>query len=142
MLPRFQHILVPLDFTDKNAAALDIAFELAVANQARVTLLHVIELIDLPDDDDIREFTDRLRIRADRELELRAQRFAEAKLQVDWKIRYGNRAREIADDEVERGADLIVMSSHNVDADRAARSLASVSYQVAVLSKCPVLLVK
>ena len=29
MLPRFQHIIVPLDFTSKNQAALDIAFELS-----------------------------------------------------------------------------------------------------------------
>ena len=38
MIPRFQHILVPLDFTEKNLAALNIAFDLAVANHARVTL--------------------------------------------------------------------------------------------------------
>ncbi len=43
MIPRFQHILVPLDFTEKNLAALNIAFDLAIANHARVTLLHIIE---------------------------------------------------------------------------------------------------
>lgn len=142
MLPRFQHILIPLDFTEKNRAALDIAFEMAVANQAHVTLLHVIELIDLPGDDDVREFTERLRKRADRELELKAQRFADAKLAVDWKIRFGNRVQEISSYESDTDFDLIVLSSHRIDAEHPARSLATLSYQVAVLSTCPVLLVK
>ena len=31
MLPRFQHILVPVDFTEKNLTALDLVFDLAVA---------------------------------------------------------------------------------------------------------------
>ena len=107
-----------------------------------MTLLHVIELIDLPGDDDVREFTDRLRERADRELESRAQRFGDAKLAVDWKIRFGNRAREISAYETESDTDLIVMSSHDIDPEHPARSLATLSYQVAVLAKCPVLLVK
>lgn len=142
MLPRFRHILVPLDFTEKNQAALDIAFEMAVANQSRVTLLHVIEQIDLPDDDEVDEFNDQLRQRADKELELSGQRFAEANVPIDWKIRLGQRVQEIAGYESEHGIDLIVMSSHPVDAENPARSLATLSYQVAVLSQCPVLLVK
>jgi nucleotide-binding universal stress UspA family protein len=142
MLPRFRHILVPLDFTEKNQSALDVAFEMAVANQSRVTLLHVIEQIDLPGDDEVDEFTDQLRQRADRELELRGQRFAEANVSIDWKIRLGERAREIAGYESEHAIDLIVLSSHPVDATDPARSLATLSYQVAVLSRCPVLLVK
>jgi nucleotide-binding universal stress UspA family protein len=142
MLPRFHHTLVPLDFTEKNQSALDVAFEMAVANQSRVTLLHIIEQIELPGDAEVDEFTDQLRQRSDRELELRGQRFAEANVPIDWKIRLGKRAAEIAGYETEHGIDLIVLSSHPVDADDPARSLATLSYQVAVLSRCPVLLVK
>lgn len=142
MLPRFRHILVPLDFTEKNQSALDIAFEMAVANQARVTLLHIIEAIDLPGDEEVEEFAEQLRARADRELELRAQRFAEANVAVEWKIRSGKRAREISSYEKGHDVDLIVLSSHAIDAEHPARSLATLSYQVAVLSNCPVLLVK
>ncbi len=69
MLSRFRHILVPLDFSEKNQAALDVAFELAVTNEARVTLLHVIETLDLPDDPEVEQFVEHLRERADRELE-------------------------------------------------------------------------
>ena len=48
MIPRFKHILVPVYLTPKNRAALEIAFELAVENKARVSLLHVTEKIELP----------------------------------------------------------------------------------------------
>ncbi len=42
----FSHILVSVDFTEKNHAALRAAKQLAHQNQARVTLLHVIETIE------------------------------------------------------------------------------------------------
>jgi nucleotide-binding universal stress UspA family protein len=48
MLSNVRHILVPLDFTAKNQAALEIARELASQNKASVTLLHVIETIEKP----------------------------------------------------------------------------------------------
>ena len=142
MLSRFRHILVPLDFSEKNQAALDVAFELAVTNEARVTLLHVVETLDLPDDPEVEQFVEHLRERADRELEFCAQRFADAKLAVEWKIRLGKRAREIAAYEAEHDIDLIVLSSHPINPDDPGGSLATLSYQVALLSRCPVLLVK
>ena len=46
MLPRFHHILVPLDSRAKNNSAMDIAFELAVQNKAAISLLHVVQEID------------------------------------------------------------------------------------------------
>lgn len=142
MLSRFQHILVPLDFTEKNRAALDIAFEMAVANQARVTLLHVIEPIDLPGDEEVQDFVEQLRQRADRELETCSQRFNDAEIACNWKIRYGKRAVEVSMYERDHNVDLIALSSHPIDADHPSRSLATLSYQIAVLSRCPVLLVK
>ncbi len=142
MIPRFQHILIPLDFTEKNRAALDVAFEMAVANQARVTLLHVIETIDLPDDLEIQEFVEQLRQKADRELELCSQQFSETGINVDWKIRLGHRAKEVAAYSDRHDVDLIVLSSHPIDTEQPARSLATLSYQIAVLARCPVLLLK
>ncbi|MCA9072885.1 MAG: universal stress protein [Planctomycetaceae bacterium] len=142
MLSRFQHILIPLDFSEKNQAALDVGFELAVTNQARVTLLHIIETIDLPDDPEVEQFVEHLQQRADRELEFRAQRFAEANVIVDWKTRVGKRSHEIVAYEIEHNIDLIVLSSHPVDPQRPGGGLATLSYQVAILARCPVLLVK
>jgi len=142
MLPRFQHILVPVDFTAKNQAALDIAFELASQNRARITLLHVIEIIENVPMEELKGFYERLLTRAETQLESRSQRFAAAGIAVDWKIREGKRLIEIVEDVRDRKADLVVMSSHKVDPAAAAQSLGTLSYQVSILCDCPVLLVK
>jgi nucleotide-binding universal stress UspA family protein len=141
MLPRFQHVLVPLDFTPQNQGALEVAFELAVHNHARITLLHVIEPI-AGADGELQAFTDQLRKRAESELELRAQRFAEAGQKVDWKAIEGHRLEEIVRASVDRKADLIVMSSHPLDPARPAQTWNTLSYQVSVLCSCPILMVK
>ena len=142
MLPRFQHILVPVDFTEKNLTALDVAFELAVANHARVTLLHIVETMDVDTDAELDQFYATLQARADSELERMAQRFVAAKIAVDRKIRFGKRLREIVGDSTDRKADLIVMSSHKPDLQNPTQTWATLSYQVSVLCPCPVLLVK
>ncbi len=142
MLPRFKHILVPLDFTSKNDAAVDIAFELASQNRAAVTLLHVIETIEHLPEEELKSFYARIATQVETELERRAQRFAAAGVRVDRKILYGKRALEIVRDARERKVDLIVMSSHQIDPAAAAQSLGTLSYQVSILCDCPVLLVK
>ena len=142
MLPRFQHILVPVDFTEKNLTALDLVFDLAVASRARVTLLHVIETIDVEPDAELNRFYGKLQERADSELERLSQRFVAAGLAVDSKTRYGKRLSEIVSDIVERKADLVVMSSHKPDLAKPLQTWATLSYQVSVLCPCPVLLVK
>ncbi|HSG69056.1 MAG TPA: universal stress protein, partial [Planctomycetaceae bacterium] len=138
MIPRFQHILVPVDFTGKNLAALDIAFEIAVQNQARVTLLHVIETIADLTDAEINDFYNRLETRANTELETMAQRFAEAGLKIDRKIRYGKRLREIVQDSIDRQIDLIVLSSHKIEKDQPVENWGTLSYQISVICQCPV----
>ncbi len=143
MLPRFRHLLVPLDFSPKNMAALDIAFEIAEVNAARVTLLHVIERIDeAAEDQESDAFYERLRQRADAELESRCQRFVEAGLSAEYKVRFGKRAEEIVQFVIERDVDLVVLSSHPIDQGEPVRSVATISYQVSVFAPCPVLLVK
>ena len=142
MIPRFKHILIPLDFTEKNLEALNIAFDLAVVNRARVTLLHVVEQISGEADEELAAFYARLRVRAETELESRSQRFDEVGIVVDCKIRIGHRLHEIVTDSIDRAADLIVMSSHKPDLDRPLQTWATLSYQVSVLCQCPVLLVK
>jgi nucleotide-binding universal stress UspA family protein len=142
MLPRFQHILVPVDFAEKNLSALDLTFELAVLNRARVTLLHVIESIDVEPDAELTRFYEKLQARADSELERLSKRFVAAGLAVDRKTRYGKRLNEIVHDIIERKADLVVMSSHKPDLTKPLQTWATLSYQVSVLCPCPVLLVK
>jgi len=142
MQPRFGHILVPVDFTPGNRAAADIAFELAVQNKARTTLLHVIETIEYIPDEEMVGFYQQLEERANSELDLISQRFETAHVNVACKIRYGKRAQEIVRYELEHDVDLIVMSSHRIDSERPVQSLGTLSYQVALICQFPVLLVK
>jgi nucleotide-binding universal stress UspA family protein len=142
MLARFNHLLVPVDFTGKNEAALNIAFEIGCQNRARVTLLHVIETIENFPEEELKGFYEQLAARATMQLESRGRRLAKGGVDVDWKLRYGKRLVEIVQDARDRKADLIVMSSHRVDPAAAAQSLGTLSYQVSILCDCPVLLVK
>jgi len=142
MTPRFQHILIPVDFTEKNLPALEIAVDVAVVNHARVTLLHVIETIDVEPDAEMEQFYAKLKARADSELERLSQHFVAAGLAVDRKIRFGKRLPEIVTDAIERKVDLIVMSSHKPDLQKPMQTWSTLSYQVSVVCPCPVLLVK
>lgn len=139
---QFVNVLVPLDFSDKNRKAIDVALELGKTNNARVTLLHVIENIDLSGDTEVDDFVEDLRQQANEKLEQMAEPFRTAGIEVDIVTRFGNRAREIAACENEKGIDLIVVSSHPIDEEHPSRSLATMSYQIAVLANCNVMLVK
>ena len=142
MLPRFKNILVPVDFTEKNRAALEVAFELAVANRARVTLLHVIETLDVDSDDELEKFYDQLQSRADSELEQISQRFLSAGLATERKVRFGRRLAEILETCTAHTIDIVIMSSHKPDLEKPQQTWATLSYQVSVLCPCPILLVK
>jgi len=142
MLPRFKNILVPVDFTEKNLAALEVAFELAVANRARVTLLHGSETLEGESDAEVEQFYDRLEKRAGSELERMSQRFVAAAVACDRKTRFGKRLTEIVQSCVEHGNDLVIMSSHKPDLQKPHQTWATLSYQVSVLCPCAVLLVK
>ena len=145
MIPRFQHLLVPLDFAPRNNASLEVAFEVVVREPASVTLLHVVETIhdySTQPEDELNEFYDRLQQRALSELDSRAQRFSQAGVKVNQRVRFGARAVEIVSYAEDHAIDLIVMSSHPIDRTHLSGSLATVSYQVSVLCSCPVLLVK
>lgn len=142
MLSRFRHVLAPVDLTDASRETLEIVFEIAAQNRARVTLLHVIETLDVDDEADVRELYEQMERRARRELEPLRQRFADAALNVHAAVVMGKRTREIVEFAAEHGVDLIVMSSHPVDTARPVQSLATISYQVSIAASCSVLLVK
>lgn len=145
MLSRFHHILVPLDATGKNTAAVDIAFELAALNRTSVSLLHVVQSIDKeadPPDDETAEFYEHIRQRAESELERMSQRFLEAELQCEVKVRIGDRLQEIIEFAKNHRVDMIVMSSHRIDPEHVAETWGTLSYKVSVLSECSVMLVK
>lgn len=140
----FRNILVPVDFTLKNEAALNTALDLArgPGGLAKVTLLHVIETIEHVEFDEMKDFYRGLETRAAAKLFGMEERFKSAAIPVYHEILYGKRAEAIVHHAEEREADLIVLSSHKVDRDHPALSVGTISYRIAIVARCPVLLVK
>ena len=138
----FHRILVPTDLTGKSMAAVDLAYEFATQSRAEVILLHVIETIEHVQFEELKPFYERLENSAQRGLEEFSERFVANKLKVDQVVIYGHRTKEIVDFAVQNRMDLIIMASHRIDPDRPGHDWSSISYAVAILSPCPVLLVK
>ena len=138
----FEHILVPVDFTTKNTRAINLARELAVQNQARITLLHVIETISYTDDDAVKGFYETLEKKADNEFDRLLRPLRDVGLDVQQDLIYGRRGPEIVRYALEQDADLIVLSSHSISPQDRERGWATLSYQVSIFCQCPALLVK
>lgn len=144
----FDKILVPVDLTEKNRSAVKAASRLVAAG-GELTLLHVIEeLADIPFEE-LEDFYRRLEKRAVRRLKELAE-IAEDRdsvetehgVEVRREVVYGRRAQEIVRFAEERENDLIVLGSHPVDPTSPGEGWATLSYQVAILARCPVLLLK
>ena len=138
----FRNILVPVDFTLKNEAGLNTALDLARGKEAQVTLIHVIETIEHVEFDEMADFYRGLETRAAAKLFGMEERFKEALVPVYHEIVYGKRAETIVHFAEEREIDLIVLSSHKVDRDHPALGVGAISYRIAIVARCPVLLVK
>lgn len=139
----FRNILVPVDFTLKNEASLNTALDLVRGqDSAKVTLLHVIETIEHVEFEEMKDFYHGLETRAAAKLFGMEERFKAAEVPVYHEILYGKRAEAIVNHAEEREMDLIVLSSHKVDRDHPALSVGTISYRIAIVARCPVLLVK
>lgn len=137
----FRRILVPLGLTEKDARAVDVARELATESGGTVTLLHVIEPLDLPFEE-MKDFYDRLEKQSLRTLQERVGPLREAGVRHSANVEYGDRAGTIVAHAEKQGSDVIVMSSHRVDPEKPGLAWTTLSYKVAILAQCPVLLVK
>ncbi|HVS15738.1 MAG TPA: universal stress protein [Thermoanaerobaculia bacterium] len=139
----FRKLLVPVDFTASNQAALAAAASLAAEpDGVEITLLHVIETLAGVTFEEEREFYERLEGRARAGMEELAARLDLPPERVRREVVYGRRAPEVVAYAEREGCDLIVLSSHRVDPQSAPGSWATLSYSIAVLALCPVLLVK
>jgi len=138
----FKRILVPVDLTQKSRTAVNLAYEFAVQSGAEVILLHVIETIEHVQFDELKPFYERLERSAQKGLREFSERFLDKHLKIDQVLVYGHRTEQILDYAVQNDVDLIVMASHRVDPDRPGRDWSTISYAVAVMSSCPVLLMK
>lgn len=140
----FDKILVPVDLTEKNRRAVELARDMARMSGSDVTLLHVIEPLDLPFEE-LEDFYQELESRAaDAMVEL-ADPFREAGMEILEQVVYGDRAREIVAYAGEEGFDLVVMTSRPLDPGDAGQGPANwptISHKVALMSEIPVLLVR
>ncbi len=138
----FKHILIPLDFTEKNDAAIAIAGQMATSSGSFVTLLHVIEAIEGVADDEMREFYKTLEDRARRSLARLQMDLANQQIEAETTIAFGKRTEEIVRSAEDVAADLIVMSSRQVEPSSPMQPWPTISHKVALFSPCPVLLVR
>jgi nucleotide-binding universal stress UspA family protein len=141
----FRKILVPVDFTEKNEAALATAIDIAGRNDgepSEVTLLHVIETVEHIDFNEMAGFYRSLETKAAAKLFAMEERLQQAGVRVRHDILYGKRAETVVRFAEDHGIDLLILSSHKVDRDHPALGWGTISYRIAIVVRCPVLLVK
>jgi nucleotide-binding universal stress UspA family protein len=131
---------VPTDLTPRTQRSFETACGLA-APGGTVTLLHVIERIQGLALSEIAGFYRKLERRARTTMTAMARR-ASPEIRVVLRITIGSRAEEIVRVAAASRADLIVLASHRVRSGRAARDWGTISYQVGLLARTPVLLIK
>jgi nucleotide-binding universal stress UspA family protein len=139
----FKNILVPTDLTDSSLKAVHIAMNMASQDdKVRITLLHVIEIIEDTDENEFRDFYDKLMKRAREGMARLAGQIKKENKGFNQKILFGKRVREIVNFAHENDVDLIILSSHRIDKVDATQGWATISYRVGILAHCPVLMVK
>jgi nucleotide-binding universal stress UspA family protein len=138
----FKHILVPTDLTEKSLKALAVAVKMALQDESKLTLLHVIETIEDSDCEEFSDFYQKLARRARRKMNQMLTLYEDLELSIEREILYGKRLAEIIRFSHDREIDLIVVSSHRIDMENLSQGWGTISYKVSILSRCPVLLVK
>jgi nucleotide-binding universal stress UspA family protein len=164
----FPCILVPVDLSDDNRRAVEIAAELASRHSdGRLVLLHVIETIDDEPEDEASDFYGPIEERARKLMEelvdalgpempdsassaaLPAAEHAAAGAAgarkprvIERRVAYGHRLAEVLAAAADCGAALIVLRSHRVEPGRQGAGLGTLSHEIALLAEAPVLLVK
>jgi len=138
----FKHILVPTDLTEKSLQALEIAIKMAHHDGGKVTLMHVIEVIEDTDCDEFNDFYKKLERRAQKKMEKMITNQGIEAVSIEKEITYGKRISSIIAYAVDHSIDLIVLASHKLDMENAAQGWGTISYKVGILSHCPVMLVK
>ena len=138
----FRNILLPTDLTEKSEKAFDVALNIHSDGECNITLLHVIETIDDAEEEEFRPFYEKLRGRALRKMEEMVARIGSYGGNIHIEVLHGNRVREIVGFARENMVDLIVLGSHRIENIDQAEGWATISYRVAILAHCPVLMVK
>ena len=140
--PAFRHILVPTDLTERTEKALALAPKLADSDEARVTLIHVMEATDWLQFDELKSFCAKLERNARSKMAALASLLPNGTLHTENAVVYGRCAEEIVKFAAANSVDVIVLASHRVNPSMSGRDWGTISYKVGILAQCPVLLVK
>jgi nucleotide-binding universal stress UspA family protein len=138
----FRKILLPVDLTERYEPALKVATELATQSGGEVIVLHVIEVIAGLSLDEEKEFYRRLEKSAREHLGRLAHALQQKNVRARVEVRVGKRAAEVAQYARDAGSDLIVFTAPQFDPDHGMAGWGSLSFKVALLASCPVLLMK
>ncbi|MBW2709306.1 MAG: universal stress protein [Deltaproteobacteria bacterium] len=138
----FKNILVPTDFLDNDQHALEIAVKLCSMGNGKISLLHVIEVIQNTTFEEFEDFYSGLEKRSFKDLNAIVDRLDTPETVVETQVVYGNRTREIVRYAEQHQVDLIIMKSHKVDLDNHGPGWGTISHKVSIMAQCPVLLVK
>ena len=137
----YKNILVPVDLTDKNAAAVEEAIRLAAGKGTTITLLHVIETLDLPFEE-IEDFYKQLATKARRKLRQLGKRASGRGPELRYETTYGRRVRAILDHVIDHNIDLVVITSHQIEPGDPPTSWMTISHQVTLFANCSVMVLR
>jgi nucleotide-binding universal stress UspA family protein len=138
----FRNILVPVDLSDRQAAALEIAGQLAAQSGGTVTVLHVVEMLHGVSREDEPAFYGRLEKTAIGHTDRLVEKLRAKPVTAQSAVTFGERGREVVRYATEHGCDLIVLLSHPVDFAQPGMGWNTLSYFIGIAARCPVLLVK
>ncbi|WP_100406079.1 universal stress protein [Bacillus solitudinis] len=137
----FEHILLPIDGSLHSLRSVDIAVKIAKASNAKVDLLYVIEgsmsKFDVINNDNPVEVEKK---RKDR-MQPAQEKLKEAKVEFESLIIHGEPGSSIVNVANQSDYDCLVIGSRGLNRFQTFM-LGSVSYKVAKLVKCPVIIVK
>ncbi len=138
----FKHILVPVSSVAEVDNALELAVDMLKKESGEMTLLHVIELIQDMPYEEFKSFYDGLERQSEEDLKTAQRKYEERGMEIKTQIIFGQRVREILNYAEQKRIDLIVLQSHPIDLTDPTKGWGTISYRVAILSRCPVMLVK
>ena len=136
----FNRILVATDLTPATRVSLRAAFDLARHDQGEVLLVHVIRRIKGIPDRELRDFYARLEADAKQKMHALTSWFTrERGVEIACEITIGQPAHEIVRLAKDHAADLVVLAHAGTPNES---PLGSVSYRVAQMAPCDILMLK
>jgi nucleotide-binding universal stress UspA family protein len=134
--------LIPVSRVAEVEKALELAADMLTKDSGEITLLHVIELIQDVPYEEFKSFYDGLEGQSQKDLKTAQRKYEERGMEINTRIVFGQRIKEILSYAEHERVDLIVLQSHPVDLTDPTKGWGTISYRVAILSRCPVMLVK